>query len=91
MVEKSKPETGHPVADVRVRAALCGQLPLSALSSREDALFNAAITDAVHRSLADNHYGEVLAERGVTSVALADDGRFVEYRPDGTTRPVALS
>jgi hypothetical protein len=91
MVEKRKPEARHPSADVRVRAALRGQLPLSALSGREDALFNAAIADAVHDDLTDGHYGEVLAARGVTAVALADDGRTVEYRPDGTTRPVAVS
>ena len=30
-------------------------------------------------------FGEVLAARGVTTVALDDEGRLTRYHPDGTT------
>jgi hypothetical protein len=38
--------------------------------------------------LAAAHYGDALSARGITTVALNDDGEIVEYRPDGTTSVV---
>jgi hypothetical protein len=68
----------------RVEAALAGDLPLSALSAEEGVVFNAEISAAIEENLAGAQYGRVLAARGVTTVALDEDGRMVEHRPDGT-------
>lgn len=42
------------------------------------------IAAAIQENLAKSHYGEQLAARGVTTVALNDAGQIVEHRPDGT-------
>jgi hypothetical protein len=91
MPENKKREAKRTVSDGRVRAALRGQLVLSALSDDEGALFNAAIAAAVQDSLTDIHYGAILAARGITTVALADDGRPIEYGTDGTTYPASAT
>lgn len=77
-------EPVHSVSGDRVRAALCGQLNLTALSQREGALFNAAIAAAVPESLGATHYGDLLAARGVTTVAMDDDGHLIERRLGGS-------
>jgi hypothetical protein len=69
----------------KVEAALAGELPLGELDAAEGAVFNAEITAALEESLADSDYGAVLAARGVTTVALDEDGRLVQYRPNGTS------
>ena len=43
------------------------------------------VAAAIQENLADSNYGEVLAERGITTVALNDAGEIVEHRPDGTS------
>lgn len=72
----------------RVEAALAGDLDTNPLSEDEGLVFNAEISAAVEESLATAHYGDLLAVRGITTVALNDDGEIVEYRPDGTTSVV---
>jgi hypothetical protein len=89
MAKNKKLQDPSVVTDRRVRAALGGQLALSALSDDEGTLFNAAIAGGVRSRLAECNYGEVLAARGMTSIALADDGCLVEYRPAGTTGPIS--
>jgi hypothetical protein len=74
----------HTAARRRVEAALADELPLNALSVEEGVVLNAEISTAIEESLARTDYGDALAARGVTTVALDDDGRLVEYRPDGT-------
>ena len=74
----------HTAARRRVEAALADELPLSALSDEEGAVFNAEISTAIEESLARTDYGDVLADRGITMVALDDAGDLVEYWPDGT-------
>lgn len=91
MPEGAKANAGRPVDDSRVRAALRGQLALSALSRDEGARFNSHIAAAVQGRIADTHYGEALAARGVTSVALSADGQLVEYCSDGTTHLILPS
>lgn len=86
MPENKKREARRTAGGGRVRAALRGQVALSALSDDEGTLFNEAIAAAVQDSLADIHYGQILAARGITTVALADDGRPIEYGTDGTTK-----
>ena len=37
------------------------------------------------RDWRDTNYGALLAERGVTTVALDENGEIVEHRPDGSS------
>ena len=52
------------------------------MSSDERAVLNAKIDAEAVRTVG---FGEVLAARGVTTVALDDQGRLTRYHPDGTT------
>jgi len=72
----------------RVEAALAGDLETNHLSEDEGLVFNAEISAAIEESLAAAHYGVALSARGITTVALNDDGEIVEYRPDGPTSVV---
>jgi hypothetical protein len=72
-------------AQRRVEAALTGDLELRELSVEEGAVFNAEIAAAVQEKLAGSDYGALLAERGVTTVALDENGDIVEHRPDGSS------
>jgi hypothetical protein len=74
----------------RVEAALAGDLDVTALADEEGVVFNAEITAAIEESLATTNYGDVLAGRGITMVALDDDGEIVEYWPDGTSSVVRI-
>jgi hypothetical protein len=67
----------------RVEAALNGDLDLRELSVEEGAVFNAEIAAAIQEKLAGSNYGTLLAERGVTTPALDENGEIVEQRPDG--------
>ncbi|MEZ0049918.1 hypothetical protein ABIA30_000908 [Mycobacterium sp. MAA66] len=76
--------TQHTASRRRVEAALAGRLDVGALSTEEGVVFNAEIAAAIEENLARTDYGEVLAARGITTVALDADGQIVQYRPDGT-------
>jgi hypothetical protein len=69
----------------RVEAALTGELELRELSVEEGAVFNAEIAAAIQENLTESNYGKLLAERGVTTVALDENGDIVEHRPDGSS------
>jgi hypothetical protein len=69
----------------RVEAALAGDLELRELSLEEGVVFNAEIAAAIQESLAASNYGEVLAKRGMTTVALNEAGELVEHLPDGSS------
>jgi hypothetical protein len=73
----------------RVDAALTGDLEPHELSVEEGAVFNAEISAAVQERLAGTNYRALLAERGVTTVALDENGDIVEHRPDRSS--VALT
>lgn len=75
----------HTAARRRVEAALAGEADLDSLSPEEGVVFNAEIAAAIEEQLAGADYGRLLAARGVTTVALDDEGRIVQYRPDGTS------
>jgi len=77
--------TQQTAARRRVEAALSGALELHELSVEEGVVFNAEIAAAIQENLAESDYGKVLAERGVTTVALDDNRDIVEYRPDGSS------
>src|SRR6201987_5455088 len=63
----------HTAARRRVEAALAGDLELRELSVEEGAVFNAEIAAAVQEKLAESDYGTLLAERGITTVALNEE------------------
>ncbi|HUB57293.1 MAG TPA: hypothetical protein VMB04_19265 [Mycobacterium sp.] len=69
----------------RVESALAGDLESRELSVEEGVVFNAEIAAAVQEKLAESNYGKLLAERGITTVALNEEGEIVEHRPDGTS------
>jgi hypothetical protein len=54
------------------------------LTVEEGVVFNAEISAAIEEKLARTHYGDELAARGITTVALNESGDIVEYQPDGT-------
>ena len=69
----------------RVESALAGDLELRELSVEEGVVFNAELAAAVQEKLAESNYGKLLAERGITTVALNEEDEIVEHRPDGTS------
>ena len=71
-----------PAARRRVEAALTGDLELHELSIEEGAVFNAEIAAAIEEKLAGTNYRALLAERGITTVALDENGQIVEHRPE---------
>ncbi|WP_197377289.1 TA system antitoxin ParD family protein [Mycolicibacterium baixiangningiae] len=75
----------HTAARRRVETALAGDADLSTLTSEEGVVFNAEISAAIEEQLAGADYGNLLAAQGVTTVALDEEGRIVQYRPDGTS------
>lgn len=75
----------HTAPRRRVEAALRGDLALSDLSTEEGVVFLAERNSAIADSIAGVHLGNLLASEGTTTVAVDDDGRLVEHRPDGST------
>ena len=75
----------HTAARRRVEAALAGDLELRDLSVEEGVVYNAEIAAAIQENLAASNYGELLARRGITTVALDEAGAIVEHRPDGSS------
>jgi len=75
----------HTAPRRRVEAALAGHLAVTELSVEEGVVFNAEISAAIEEKLARTNYGDILAARGITTVALNDAGEIVEHRPDGTS------
>ena len=81
----------HSASRRRVEAALAGSLDVAYLTVEEGVVFNSEVAAAVDESLARTHFGRLLAAGGATTVALDDDGRIVEYRPDGTSAVLTAS
>ena len=78
----------HTAARRRVEAALSGALELTNLTSEERAVFNAELDASISEAARRISFGEVLAHRGVTTVALDDEGVLTRYGPDGSTERV---
>lgn len=79
----------HTASRRRVEAALAGRLPMGDLTVEEGVVFNAEISATIEEKLARTHYGDELAARGITTVALNESGDIVEYQPDGTATVLA--
>lgn len=78
----------HTAARRRVEAALAGQLPERELTAEEMTVFNAELDASISEAARTISFGEVLAARGVTTVALDDQGVLTRYHPDGTSEPL---
>jgi lysozyme family protein len=72
----------------RVEAAMAGTLPVEQLSADEGVVFDADVQSRLQARLRTTNLGAVLAARGVTTVALNEQGELTEYRPDGTSASV---
>lgn len=72
----------------RVEAAFAGALPVEHLSDEEGIVFDAEAQARLEARLRTTNLGAVLAARGVTTVALNEQGELTEYRPDGTSASV---
>lgn len=70
---------------LRIEASLAGELPMDELSEQERVILNAEIDASISERARTVRFGETLATRGVTTVALDDQGRLTRYHPDGTT------
>lgn len=81
----------HTASRRRVEAALAGELATNDLTVEEGVVFNAEISAAIEERLAATDYGDELAKRGITTVALDEAGQIVEHRPDGTSVVLELS
>lgn len=69
----------------RIDAVLAGTLPMTALRPDERVVVNAELDAAITASAERVDLADVLARRGITTVALDDDGALVQYSPDGTS------
>ena len=69
----------------RVETALAGRRSWAELSEQEAVVVNAEIAATIEEHVVAANFGNDFAAEGVTTVALDEDGRLVEYRPDGTT------
>lgn len=69
----------------RIEAVLAGTLPMSVLRPDEREIVNAELDAAITARAQSTPLGQAASAAGVTTVALDDDGRLVEYRPDGTS------
>ena len=78
----------HTASRRRVVAALAGNLPVEQLSDEEGVVFASEVESQLEERLRATNLGEVLAARGVTTVALNEEGELTEYRPDGTSAPI---
>jgi hypothetical protein len=72
----------------RVEAALAGELPERDLTPDEQTVFNAELDASISQAARGISFGEVLAARGVTTVALNEKGVLTRYHPDGTISPL---
>ncbi len=72
----------------RVEAALAGELYEGDLTAEERTVFNAELDTSISETARGISFGEVLAGRGVTTVALDDNGVLTRFNPDGTTSPL---
>ncbi|MGV9827288.1 MULTISPECIES: TA system antitoxin ParD family protein [unclassified Gordonia (in: high G+C Gram-positive bacteria)] len=69
----------------RVEAALAGSLPIGDLTAEESVVFDAEVDALIESRLDGTDHVDRRAAQGFSSVAVDDEGRVVEYRPDGTS------
>lgn len=67
---------------------MAGAVPVEQLSDEEGIVFDADLQARLEERLRTTKLDAVFAARGVTTVALNEQGELTEYRPDGTSAPV---
>jgi len=72
----------------RVEAAVTGELDERELTGEERVVFNAELDASISEATIAIGFGEVLATRGETTIALDKHGRLTRYHPDGSTNPL---
>ncbi|CAB4948271.1 MAG: hypothetical protein F2842_06370 [Actinobacteria bacterium] len=72
-------------ARLHVEATLAGEFDERELTPDERVGLNAELDALISESVRTVSFGEVLAARGVTTVALDEQGVLTRYHPDGTT------
>lgn len=72
----------------RVEAVLAGALSVEHLSGEEGIVFDSEVQSRLDARLRTTNLGEILAARGITTVALNEQGELTEYRPDRTSASV---
>ncbi len=75
----------HTAARRRIQAALAGDGAGGELSNEERSAFDAEVDASISEAARHISFGEVMAGRGVTTVALDGDGVLTRYFPDGST------
>lgn len=78
----------HTAARRRVEAALSGEQDLADLSTDERAVYDAELDASISAAARRISFGEVLAHRGVTTVAMDEGNVLTRYYPDGSTERV---
>ncbi|MHB1582975.1 MAG: TA system antitoxin ParD family protein [Acidimicrobiales bacterium] len=80
----------EPGARRRIAAALRREVPLSALATdgEERLVANVELDVAIRERATAASFGRALLKKGVTAVALDDNGVLVELDPDGASRPL---
>ncbi len=74
----------------RIEAVLMGALPMSVLRPDELEIVNGELDALITAKALATPLGAAVSADGVTTVALDDQGRFVEYRPDGSSTVLDL-
>lgn len=69
----------------RIEAVLNGALPMSVLRADEREIVNAELDAAITAEAHSTPLGAAVSADGVTTVALDDQSRLVEYRSNGTS------
>lgn len=77
------------VARRRIEMCLAGELPWTALLPAEQAVANAEVDVAIDDAAERISLGGTASAAGVVTVALDEQGRLCEYRPDGSTNLLA--
>lgn len=73
----------------KVEAVLAGKASWTELTPQEARVVNAEIAATIGVNVDRLDLATELAIEGVTTVALDEEGRLVEYRPDGTSSVLA--
>lgn len=73
----------------KVEAVLAGKASWTELTRQEATVVNAEIAATIGVNVDRLDLATELAIEGVTTVALDEEGRLVEYRPDGTSSVLA--